>query len=89
MRVLVAGGTGVIGRQLVPLLGEVGHDVVVLTRPGSSAEIPGVRVVNADALDREVRAPVVRDAAPDAIVNLLTAIPADARPAAGRPRRWR
>ncbi len=33
MKVFVAGGTGVIARQLVPLLGEVGVDVVVMTRP--------------------------------------------------------
>ncbi len=75
MKVFVAGGTGVIARQLVPLLGEVGVDVVVMTRPNSRVEIPGVRVVNADALDRESVRSVVRDAAPDVIVNLLTAIP--------------
>ena len=54
MKVFVAGGTGVIAQQLVPLLGEVGvrrdrrrwHD------PARRVEIPGVRVVNADALDR-------------------------------------
>ena len=40
MRVLVAGGTGVIGRQLLPLLGEVGHDVIVLSR-SAPAGCPG------------------------------------------------
>jgi nucleoside-diphosphate-sugar epimerase len=75
MRVLVAGGTGVVGRQLLPLLREVGHDVTVMTRPGSDNEVPGAEVVHADALDRGAVAAAVRVAAPDAIVNALTAIP--------------
>ena len=32
MRVLVAGATGVVGRQLVPLLAEAGHEVVGTSR---------------------------------------------------------
>jgi nucleoside-diphosphate-sugar epimerase len=78
MRVLVAGGTGVIGRQLVPLLRSAGHDVVVLSRPGRSAnaaERLGAAVVTGDALDRAAVASAVRSAAPHAIVNMLTAIP--------------
>jgi uncharacterized protein YbjT (DUF2867 family) len=34
MRVLVAGGTGVIGRAVVPLLEAVGHEVTALSRTG-------------------------------------------------------
>ncbi|WP_157253471.1 NAD-dependent epimerase/dehydratase family protein [Nonomuraea typhae] len=64
MRVLVAGATGVIGRRLVPLLEAVGHDVVA-----------GSRATGLDALDRDSTARFVREAAPDAVVNLLTAIP--------------
>jgi nucleoside-diphosphate-sugar epimerase len=75
MRVLVAGGTGAIGRQLVPLLCEVGAAVAVMTRPTSVVAYPGVQVVVADALDGESVRSAVRDAAPDVIVNLLTAIP--------------
>jgi nucleoside-diphosphate-sugar epimerase len=74
MRVLVAGGTGAIGRALVPLLREVGHDVVVLARPGGAA-VPGVEIVEADALDRDAVRSAVRNAAPDTVVNVLTAIP--------------
>ena len=77
MRVLVAGGTGVIGRQLLPLLGEVGHDVTVLSR--SPREIPGAEVVTADALDALAVRRAVRNAAPDAVVNLLTALPREIR----------
>lgn len=75
MKVLVAGATGVIGRQLVPLLEAVGHEVVPLVRPGTTPRHAGTRVAAADALD----GPAVRDAvgrvAPDAVVDLLTAIP--------------
>ncbi|GGN48201.1 dTDP-glucose 4,6-dehydratase [Streptomyces albiflavescens] len=70
MRVLVAGATGVIGRALVPLLTSVGHDVVALSRT------PGDGTVAADALDRSALHRAVREAAPDAVVNMLTAIPA-------------
>ena len=75
MRVLVAGGSGVIGRQLLPLLGEVGYAVTVLARPGSDVSIRGAEVVEADALDRGAVGAALRDVAPDAVVNLLTAIP--------------
>ena len=37
MRVFLAGGTGAIGRHLVPLLVAAGHRVVVLTRSSDSA----------------------------------------------------
>ncbi|MFC7261333.1 NAD-dependent epimerase/dehydratase family protein [Streptomyces lutosisoli] len=83
MQVLVAGGTGVIGRQLVPLLRSAGHDVVVLSRPGRSATAAdrlGAKVVEADALDRAAVAKALRSAAPQAVVNMLTAIPAEINP---------
>ncbi|MFI7633605.1 NAD-dependent epimerase/dehydratase family protein [Nonomuraea sp. NPDC049400] len=83
MRVLVAGATGVIGGQLVPLLSVVGHEVLGLVRPGgdtASLEAAGARVVVADALDRDGLRTAVRQAAPDAVVNMLTAIPAQIDP---------
>ncbi|NUU19941.1 MAG: NAD(P)-dependent oxidoreductase, partial [Streptomycetaceae bacterium] len=83
MRVLVAGASGVIGSRLVPLLLAVGHDVVALARtPQRTAalEQDGAEVVVADALDREGLAAAVRDASPDAVVNLLTAIPGTLNP---------
>ena len=33
MRVFVAGASGVIGRRLLPLLVEAGHEVTAMTRP--------------------------------------------------------
>jgi uncharacterized protein YbjT (DUF2867 family) len=60
MRVLVAGATGVIGRQVVPLLASVGHDVIGLTRSESRAaalERTGAKVLVADgSFVRQVRA---------------------------------
>jgi nucleoside-diphosphate-sugar epimerase len=83
MRVLVAGASGVIGSRLVPLLTAVGHDVVALARGPrrtTTLEAVGAQVVIADALDRDQLLAAVRQSAPDAVVNLLTAIPADVNP---------
>lgn len=83
MRVLVAGGSGVIGRKLLPLLASVGHDVFVLARSSSRAsqlERTGAKVVTGDALDNQAVQRAVEQAGPDAIVNMLTAIPAEVNP---------
>ncbi|MBO2451679.1 NAD(P)-dependent oxidoreductase [Actinomadura barringtoniae] len=82
MRVLVAGATGVVGRQLVPLLTATGHEVIALSRGGRRQEDPaaGVETVTADALDREALEAAVQKARPDAVVHLLTAIPAELDP---------
>lgn len=78
MRVLVAGATGAIGRALVPVLSSAGHDVVAHSRRPTTAfdGVPGkVESAQADALDPEAIARLVTRTEPDAIVNLLTAIP--------------
>ncbi|NMO91554.1 NAD(P)-dependent oxidoreductase [Actinomycetospora sp. TBRC 11914] len=83
MRVLVAGATGVIGRAVVPLLTAVGHDVTALSRRGDPRGVlagTGARVVAADALDRVALRSAVLAAGPDAVVNLMTAIPGELRP---------
>jgi nucleoside-diphosphate-sugar epimerase len=83
MRVLVAGATGVIGRQLIPLLTAVGHTVIALAhseRRVGAIRGMGSEVVLADALDRPALDRAVRRAAPDAIVHILTAIPAELNP---------
>ena len=84
MRVLVAGASGAIGRQLVPLLLSAGHDVTGLSRSGD--EVAGgagsgsARMVAVDALDRAAVTEVVANVAPEAVVNMLTAIPAELNP---------
>ncbi|HEX6967880.1 MAG TPA: NAD(P)-dependent oxidoreductase [Micromonosporaceae bacterium] len=83
MRVLVAGATGVIGRQLIPLLTSSGHEVIGLARSRARADVveqTGAKLVVADALDRTALTKAVRDAKPDAVVHLLTAIPAAINP---------
>jgi nucleoside-diphosphate-sugar epimerase len=51
--VFVTGGTGYLGRALLPRLVEHGHAVTALARPGSQEKLaPGVRVLLGDALAR-------------------------------------
>jgi nucleoside-diphosphate-sugar epimerase len=77
MRVLVAGATGAIGRQLVPCLVKAGHEVHGMTRNESRKalldELGAVPVI-ADALDPEQVAEAVGTARPDVIVHQLTAL---------------
>ena len=79
MRVLVAGATGVVGRQLVPQLISAGHEVSATTR--SQPKIESLRAAGAepylvDGLDAAVVGAVVAQARPDVIVHEMTAIPA-------------
>jgi nucleoside-diphosphate-sugar epimerase len=74
MRVLVAGASGAIGRQLLPLLDAVGHETIVL-RHTTPVQAPGGHTVVADALDRAALTLAVSEFEPEAVVNLLTAIP--------------
>ncbi|HEY1317805.1 MAG TPA: NAD(P)-dependent oxidoreductase [Gaiella sp.] len=77
MRVFVAGGTGAIGRRLVPQLLLRGHEVTATTKDGRG--VAELDALGADAavvhgLDRaDVRAAVVR-ARPDVIVHEMTAL---------------
>jgi uncharacterized protein YbjT (DUF2867 family) len=49
----MTGGTGYIGRRLIPALRARGHDVRVLVRPGSEAKLPaGCTAVPGNALDK-------------------------------------
>lgn len=80
MKVLVAGATGAIGRQLLPRLAAAGHEVVGMTRSAGRAEevrALGARPAVADALDREQVADAVAEARPEAIVHELTALGGD------------
>src|SRR5690242_13229100 len=77
MRVLVAGATGAMGMELVPRLVDAGHEVFAMVRSDSgkvrAARLGAVPVI-ADALDRAQVEAAVREAAPEVIVNQLTAI---------------
>jgi nucleoside-diphosphate-sugar epimerase len=77
MRILVAGATGALGKQLVPRLVAAGHDVWGATRSPEKGELVrglGATPVVADALDPEAVASAVAQAEPEAIVHQLTAL---------------
>jgi nucleoside-diphosphate-sugar epimerase len=78
MKVFVAGATGALGTQLVPLLVANGHEVVGMTRTPAKREVlrrAGAQPVVADALDADAVGQAVGEAGPDVIVHQLTAIP--------------
>src|SRR5262245_3248472 len=77
MRVFVAGGTGVVGRRLVPQLVARGHQVTATTRDPAklgSLEQLGADAVVMDGLDAASVGEAVATARPDAIVHQMTAI---------------
>jgi 2-alkyl-3-oxoalkanoate reductase len=81
--VLVAGATGAIGRPLLRMLRERGHETLGTTRSEANADALrelGAEPVICDALDREPLRHAVHTAAPDAIVNQLTDLSAPLNP---------
>ncbi|WP_406297990.1 NAD(P)H-binding protein [Embleya sp. NBC_00888] len=51
--ILVTGGTGTLGRLVVPLLRDAGHRIRVLSRTGGGPAAEGVEYVTADLLKNE------------------------------------
>jgi nucleoside-diphosphate-sugar epimerase len=77
MKVLVAGATGALGKQLVPRLVAAGHEVVGMSRSAykqDAIRAMGASPAIADALDPEQVARTVAEAQPDVIVHQLTAL---------------
>jgi nucleoside-diphosphate-sugar epimerase len=77
MKVLVAGATGALGRQLVPKLVAAGHQVSGTTRTKAKFLMLrdlGATPVELDALDPDSVARAVAAAEPDVIVHELTAL---------------
>jgi nucleoside-diphosphate-sugar epimerase len=88
MKMLVVGGTGVVGRPLVARLVSAGHDVTALARNEERAGVlreAGVRPVVADLFDLEAMTAAVDGQ--DAVINVATRIPPASRMAL--PRSWR
>jgi nucleoside-diphosphate-sugar epimerase len=69
MRIVLAGPTGVIGRELVPMLSGAGHEVVGLSRSQGT-----------DVLDPDAVISLFDTTRPDAIIHMATAIPASINP---------
>lgn len=93
MRVFVAGGSGVLGRRLIPQLIERGHQVTASTTDPAKLRLLaglGAAPVIMDGLDPESVAGAVVAAAPDAIVHQMTAISAQhaGKPDIKHPDRW-
>lgn len=77
MKVLVAGATGAIGKQLLPRLVAAGHEVVGITRSESKRALLrelGAEPVVANALDPDQVADAVARTRPEVIVHQLTSI---------------
>jgi nucleoside-diphosphate-sugar epimerase len=75
MKVFVAGATGALGKQLVPMLVRQGHEVTGMTRTPAKQDLIrslGARPAVADALDPEAVAQAVAEAEPDAVIHELT-----------------
>jgi nucleoside-diphosphate-sugar epimerase len=78
MRVFLAGATGVIGRGLMKLLVQDGHEVVGMTRSPERAQRvrqAGGEAVVCDALDAAALREAVVAARPEALIHELTDIP--------------
>jgi 2-alkyl-3-oxoalkanoate reductase len=77
MRVFVAGATGVVGQQLVPMLIAAGHEVTGTTRSPAKAtalQAVGATPVIVDGLDRQAVLDAVKAAQPEVIVHQMTAL---------------
>jgi nucleoside-diphosphate-sugar epimerase len=77
MHVYIAGGTGAIGRRLVPQLVARGHRVTATTRDPRKIELIeglGAEATVVDGLDSAAVGESVAKAEPDAVVHQLTAL---------------
>ncbi|EWM12370.1 dTDP-glucose 4,6-dehydratase [Kutzneria sp. 744] len=81
MRVLLAGATGVLGRELLPLLRKAGHHVTALVR-GPVQDLDADAVVTGDLLDGPGLVAAVAAARPEVVVHQVTAL----RPVSGDTR---
>jgi 2-alkyl-3-oxoalkanoate reductase len=97
MRILLAGGTGAIGRPLIRCLKQAGHTVFGLVRSPNSAPVlveAGAEPVIGDALDAVSVAAAVARMRPHAVITELTSLPrhytpAEMKAAAARDRQVR
>ena len=83
MRVFLAGATGVIGRRLLPMLVEAGHEVTAMTRrdgAGRGAARGGREPVVCDVFDAEGLRAAVAAARPEVVVHELTDLPPNLDP---------
>lgn len=78
MNVFLAGATGVIGRRLVPLLRDAGHQVTGTTRSEERAvalEALGAKAAVVDVFDARALLTAMNAAHPDVVIHQLTDLP--------------
>ena len=76
MNIFIAGGTGAIGRVLVPLLVNAGHKVVALSRSAERAsqlELVGAVPVIGDIYDEARLIRLVSESEAEVVIHQLTA----------------
>lgn len=72
MRVVVLGGTRFIGPYVVRQLAEAGHEVTIVHRGETEAELPSsVRHVHGDFSNLEQRLSELRDPPPDVVIDMI------------------
>jgi nucleoside-diphosphate-sugar epimerase len=79
MKVFLAGGSGAIGKQLVPMLVTNGHDVVATATSSkklAAIQEAGAQGVVLDVLDRDAVMTAVLRAEPDVVIHEATALSA-------------
>ncbi|PGM48672.1 dTDP-glucose 4,6-dehydratase [Bacillus cereus] len=77
MKIFVAGATGAIGRNLLPMLINEGHTVYAMIRSDSQKESLknlGVLPVIADVFNRKEVFSVLKETLPDVVIHQLTAL---------------
>jgi nucleoside-diphosphate-sugar epimerase len=77
MKVFVAGGSGAVGRRLVPALIAAGHDVVATTRSSQHAEAlrsSGAEPAIVDGLDEQAMIQAVIKAEPEVVIHEMSAL---------------
>lgn len=78
MNIFVAGGTGAIGRELLPRLVKAGHHVTAMTRTAKGAERIhsfGAKAIICDVFDRDRLIESVVAAQPEVLIHQLTSLP--------------
>jgi nucleoside-diphosphate-sugar epimerase len=78
VRIFLAGASGVIGVQLVPLLVDAGHEVLGMTRTPSKLDLVrelGAEPVLCDVFDRDALISAVDAAAAEMVMHQLTDLP--------------
>jgi nucleoside-diphosphate-sugar epimerase len=83
LRIFVAGATGALGRRLVPMLIQAGHEVTAMTRSQSkvdSLRAAGAVPVVCDVFDAAALREAVVAASPEVLVHELTDLPPNIDP---------